>query len=84
MQYHFLRSPAKDLRAINSMMRQNASGSEKRVIRKILQDDNASSGNSTTRRQNYVPRTISVINDIRNERQNDGVDEDDDGDVEME
>lgn len=69
------------------MMRQNASGSEKRVIRKILQDDNASGGNSVNRRQNYVHRTISIA-DICTERQNDGVDEDDDGDnegdVEME
>jgi len=78
LSYHFLRSPAKDLRAINSMMRQNASGNEKKVIKRILQDD-SSSENSTNHKQGYGHLTRTLCN----ERQNYDVDEDDNGDVDM-
>ncbi|XP_074598493.1 retinoblastoma-like protein 1 isoform X2 [Brevipalpus obovatus] len=79
LSYHFLRSPAKDLRAINSMMRQNAPGSEKKVIKRILQDDSTSE-NANNHKQGYGHLTRTLCN----ERQNYDVDEDDNGDVEME
>jgi len=39
MSYRFLNSPAKDLRAINNMMRMGGGSAEKKVSKRILQDD---------------------------------------------
>ena len=84
LSYHFLRSPAKDLRAINSMMRQNASGSEKKVIKRLLQDEYLDNENSPKRRLCAEPVLRSKIQNIYSERQEVEVEGEDNGDVDIE
>lgn len=85
MSYHFLRSPAKDLKAINSMMKLNSSsGNEKKVIKRILQDDTNETNSDTRRHGAEKPVLRSMIDNIYTERQEDGDDTEDNGDVDME
>ncbi len=65
MSYRFQSSPAKDLRAINNMMRSGSSS--RRVSKRIFQDDTESE-NSPTKRQ-CTDTMNRKIRDIVSERQ---------------
>lgn len=76
--YSFLRSPAKDLRAINHMMKMSGTGIEKKpVSKRILQDDTNESENSPAKRANTDPALFrSKIQNIFTERQGSVVSDD--------
>lgn len=77
LSYSFLRSPAKELRAINLMVNRN--GAEKRpvVSKRILQDDLNESENSPAKRVCSDPALIrSKIQNIFSERQGSAASED--------
>jgi hypothetical protein len=81
MVYNFLRSPAKELRAINQMMRRSdvGNGAEKKpVSKRILQDDTNEAENAPAKRICTNPALFrSKIESICNERQGSVIDEDD-------
>lgn len=70
MSYILLRSPAKDLRAINQMMQRNT-GEKKPMIKRILQDDMNESENSPAKRAHTDPVLIrsKMIENICADRQ---------------
>lgn len=75
MSYSFLRSPAKELRAINQMMRNTTE--KKPVSKRILQDDTNESENSPAKRPAADPALIrSKIQNIFTERQGTAASED--------